>query len=183
MFIHVFDRVSHVTCRKTPQKKSFICGLRGLFIWQCYYSGLGWTTSLLVGVGGRVCVCVWRWWWCQPWLACWWWFGNWKNNNPHTKSKSKHKRAPATHQLPRWLNQKRSCTNPALLGWTMEAPILGALLLVFDAYSNFTYFLESPRWLLGKGRFEEALKVMGKACKMNKVPLDNLEVKMLTIVK
>ena len=46
-----------------------------------------------------------------------------------TKPKSKHKCAPATHQLPRWLNQKRSCANSALRSWGLGAPKLGYMLL------------------------------------------------------
>jgi len=40
----------------------------------------------------------------------------------------------------------------------------------------FWFFLpESPRWLIGQGRFDEAKKVLAMACRMNGVPEKNVE--------
>ena len=40
----------------------------------------------------------------------------------------------------------------------------------------FWFAPESPRWLLSKGKFDEAIQVAILACKMNNLPIENPEV-------
>lgn len=69
------------------------------------------------------------------------------------------------------------CTVPSNMGWRYLVIILGAvtLLIFFLRYFVFT-FHESPKFLLSKGREQEAIDVLHRIAKFNRAPMPTLTV-------
>ena len=74
--------------------------------------------------------------------------------------------------------------------WTIGHISLGLVVYLIPNMKNLELFIglsavpfmslwyllpESPRWLLAKGRYEDAIKVMAMACKWNKMPISALK--------
>jgi MFS family permease len=69
------------------------------------------------------------------------------------------------------------CTSGSNMGWRYEVIIIGAMTLAvfFARYFIFT-FHESPKWLLSRGREQEAIDVLHKIAKFNGSPEPTLTV-------
>lgn len=69
------------------------------------------------------------------------------------------------------------CTRSSNMGWRYEVIIIGAMTLsVFGARYFVFRFYESPKWLLSKGREQEAIDVLHKIAKFNGAPEPTLTV-------
>ena len=69
------------------------------------------------------------------------------------------------------------CSVSSNMGWRYEVIILGSMTLAifFARYIVFSFY-ESPKFLLSKGREQEAIDVLHKIAKFNKAPLPRLTV-------
>ncbi|RAO71442.1 uncharacterized protein BHQ10_007454 [Talaromyces amestolkiae] len=67
------------------------------------------------------------------------------------------------------------CTVSSNMGWRYEVIIIGVItfLVFFVRYFIFT-FHESPKFLVSKGRYEEAIEVLHKIAQFNKAPIPTL---------
>lgn len=67
------------------------------------------------------------------------------------------------------------CTVASNMGWRYEVIIIGVItfLVFFVRYFIFT-FHESPKFLISKGRYEEAIEVLHKIAQFNKEPMPTL---------
>jgi MFS family permease len=69
------------------------------------------------------------------------------------------------------------CTRSSNMGWRYEVIIIGAMtLFIFFARYLIFKFHESPKWLLSKGREQDAIDVLHKIAIFNKAPEPQLTV-------
>ncbi|GAA5909478.1 uncharacterized protein JCM6883_003959 [Sporobolomyces salmoneus] len=73
--------------------------------------------------------------------------------------------------------QTPCCTKSSNMGWRYFVLILGALTLAIFLLRFFAFsFHESPKFLLAKGKDEEAIRILYKIAKFNKAPTPNLTI-------
>jgi hypothetical protein len=81
---------------------------------------------------------------------------------------------PSCHAVP---SGEPCCTVSSNMGWRYEVIVLGSMTLLIFVLRYFVFtFHESPKFLLGKGKEQEAIDVLHAIAKFNKAPPPTLTI-------
>ena len=75
------------------------------------------------------------------------------------------------------------CTVSSNMGWRYEVIIIGVITLMVFIVRYFIFsFHESPKFLISKGRDEDAIEVLHQIAKFNKAPMPTLSIEEFEII-